>query len=96
MRIVLKSSGSSFENFIRDEFTTLPEAAERILSTAVDMEYEFPAWKLEGDVEVAIGKMGAMLDVAGAAKKAREGTLSVFCEASASVQVGCFVFCSVL
>ncbi|KAH8929218.1 uricase [Atractiella rhizophila] len=37
--LVLKSTGSSFENFVRDEFTTLVEVDDRIFSTAVDASY---------------------------------------------------------
>ncbi|KAG0310980.1 hypothetical protein BGZ99_010451 [Dissophora globulifera] len=39
--LVLKTTGSSFENFVRDEYTTLPEAKDRILSTCVDASWEF-------------------------------------------------------
>ncbi|KZP03827.1 uricase [Athelia psychrophila] len=39
--LVLKSSGSAFENFYKDEFTTLVPASDRILSTAVDLSYTF-------------------------------------------------------
>lgn len=38
---VLKSTGSAFENFLRDEYTTLGEVDDRIFSTAVDMSYTF-------------------------------------------------------
>ena len=31
--LVLKSTGSGFENFLRDEFTTLPETSDRIFAT---------------------------------------------------------------
>jgi urate oxidase len=34
--LVLKSTGSAFEDFVRDEFTTLPEVDDRIMSTAID------------------------------------------------------------
>ena len=39
---VLKSTGSAFHGFVRDEFTTLPETWDRILSTDVDCSW---AWK---------------------------------------------------
>ncbi|KAF9279543.1 hypothetical protein BGZ74_002829 [Mortierella antarctica] len=39
--LVLKTTGSSFEDFVRDEYTTLPEAKDRILSTCVDANWEF-------------------------------------------------------
>jgi hypothetical protein len=38
---VLKSTGSAFENFVRDEFTTLPEVDDRIFSTSVDLRYTY-------------------------------------------------------
>lgn len=83
---MLKSTGSSFEGFIRDEFTTLPEAKDRILSTAVDLTYVFPRHVLRGAEDISA--VDAVLDVKGAAQVARETTLRVFCEDSASVQVG--------
>jgi urate oxidase len=39
---VLKSTGSMFHSFVRDEFTTLPETWDRILSTDVDASW---SWK---------------------------------------------------
>ncbi|KAF9940547.1 hypothetical protein BGZ67_007357 [Mortierella alpina] len=38
---VLKTTGSSFEDFVRDEYTTLAETKDRILSTIVDASWEF-------------------------------------------------------
>src|SRR5438874_2274733 len=32
--VILKSTGSGFENYPKDEFTTLPETADRILATS--------------------------------------------------------------
>lgn len=40
--LVLKSTGSSFENFVRDKFTTLPDVNDRIFSTSVECSYEVP------------------------------------------------------
>lgn len=82
---MLKSTGSSFEGFVRDEFTTLPEASDRILSTSVDLTYDFPPHTLRDAEE--IGQMGTLFNVGAAATAARETTLRVFCEDSASVQV---------
>ncbi len=39
---ILKSTGSSFQDFWRDENTTLPDAADRIFSTTVECKYKFP------------------------------------------------------
>lgn len=47
--IVLKTTNSSFEGFLRDPFTTLPETHDRILSTAVRT-----SWLYSGD-DVAFG-----------------------------------------
>lgn len=41
--LVLKSTGSAFHGFHRDEFTTLPEVYDRILSTEVDASWD---WKV--------------------------------------------------
>jgi urate oxidase len=38
---VLKSTGSAFENFVRDEYTTLAEMEDRIFSTSVDLRYTY-------------------------------------------------------
>ncbi|KAI0350730.1 uricase [Trametes cingulata] len=39
--LVLKTTGSAFERFVRDEYTTLAEVDDRIFSTAVDLQYRF-------------------------------------------------------
>ncbi|KAH6598811.1 hypothetical protein BASA61_002774 [Batrachochytrium salamandrivorans] len=39
---VLKSTGSSFENYHTDRLTTLPPMAERVLSTDVTAKWTFP------------------------------------------------------
>ncbi len=38
---VLKSSGSSFTGFLKDEHTTLPEASDRIFATTVDATWRY-------------------------------------------------------
>jgi urate oxidase len=53
---VLKSTGSAFENFVRDEFTTLPEVDDRIFSTSVDLRYTY------GEVGVKLPPRGAHED----------------------------------
>lgn len=84
---VLKSSGSAFENFIRDEFTTLVEVKDRILSTAVDLQYEFPKYTLENGLD-SISTMEAELCLEKAAQLARNVTIDLFAtHESGSVQV---------
>lgn len=53
-RAVLKSGGSAFEGFHRDEFTTLPEVADRIFSTSVTLDYEV---KLPANTPLSIGNL---------------------------------------
>ncbi|KAL2123836.1 hypothetical protein VTJ04DRAFT_201 [Mycothermus thermophilus] len=43
---VLKSTGSAFHGFVRDEYTTLPEVWDRILSTDIDCSW---TWKRFAD-----------------------------------------------
>lgn len=40
--VVLKSSGSAFYGFVRDQYTTLAEVNDRIFSTSVECECESP------------------------------------------------------
>lgn len=95
---VLKSTGSAFEGFIRDEYTTLPEVDDRIFSTSVDLLYTFAPFeiaapkddkKLDFDKEQidGAGGLGAWEGVK-VSESARKMTLSVFAlDESASVQV---------
>ncbi|KAG0243885.1 hypothetical protein BGW41_001074 [Actinomortierella wolfii] len=39
--LVLKTTGSAFEDFVTDEYRTLPDMKDRIMSTAVDAKWEF-------------------------------------------------------
>jgi urate oxidase len=39
--VVLKSTGSEFKGFLRDEYTTLPDADDRILATALRAEWTY-------------------------------------------------------
>jgi urate oxidase len=53
--LVLRSSGSAFEGFDRDRFTTLPETDDRILSTAVAARWEYAGQ--DGDLEATWGNV---------------------------------------
>ena len=53
--LVLRSSGSAFEGFDRDRFTTLPETDDRILATAVAARWEYG--DDGGDLEAASGRV---------------------------------------
>lgn len=39
--VVLKTTGSAFEGFPRDEFTILPESSDRLLATSIDAEWTY-------------------------------------------------------
>jgi len=101
IRAVLKSTGSAFENFVRDEYTTLVEVDDRIFSTSVDLRYTYGevAVQLPNDEkrlrfgEQNFDRIGAgEVDVWEDAKvgaRAREITMDVFAnDESASVQSG--------
>jgi urate oxidase len=44
--LLIKTTGSAFEGFLRDEYTTLPEASDRILATTLDA-----TWRHNGTVD---------------------------------------------
>jgi urate oxidase len=44
--LLMKTTGSAFEGFLRDEYTTLPEASDRILATSLDA-----AWRHDGTAD---------------------------------------------
>src|SRR6266404_6959363 len=60
--VILKSTGSGFENYPKDEFTTLPETADRILATSFSATWSFD--NLPADCEKANAAMlNAMLRI---------------------------------
>ncbi|KAH1416267.1 hypothetical protein KXV70_005869 [Aspergillus fumigatus] len=78
---VLKSTGSQFHGFLRDEYTTLKETWDRILSTDVDASWQWKRFSDLGEVRANIPKFDA------AWSAAREITLKTFAQDnSASVQ----------
>ncbi len=54
--LVLKSTGSQFHGFVRDEYTTLPEVWDRILSTDVDAGWSWKTFSGMSAVTQAIPK----------------------------------------
>jgi urate oxidase len=97
--LVLKSSGSAFYGYIQDEFTTLPEVDDRVLSTSVDLTYTFAPLslssptddkKLDFNVPESFA-LGSVWDAVNVATRARNATLDIFAlDASASVQATLF------
>lgn len=98
MHVVLKSTGSAFENFIRDEYTTLVEVDDRIFSTSIDLLYTFSPIKLSAPIDKKFelvvplqkgedGYAGSVWDDE-VAVRARSATLETFAlDDSISVQV---------
>lgn len=87
--LVLKSTGSQFHGFIRDEYTTLPEVWDRILSTEVDCGWAWKSFSGLNAVKAAVPKF----DKAWA--DARTITLKTFAEEnSPSVQNTMYKMCA--
>ena len=86
--LVLKSTGSAFHGFIRDEYTALQPVDDRILSTEVDCVYKWNTLKSLSDVESAVPKFDHAWDTA------RQITLDLFAkEESPSVQNTMYKMC---
>lgn len=85
---VLKSTGSAFHGFVRDEYTTLGETWDRILSTDVDASWKWNNFASLEAVEASVPKFDA------AWKSARDITFKLFAEdESASVQATMYKMC---
>lgn len=56
--VILKSTGSGFEKYPKDEFTTLPETADRILATSFSATWSYeknpPSYRERNDKIVAV------------------------------------------
>ncbi|KAK2628482.1 hypothetical protein QTJ16_001585 [Diplocarpon rosae] len=86
--LVLKSTGSAFHGFVRDEYTTLPEVWDRILSTDVDATWTWKTFAGQSAVNAEIPKF----DKAWA--DARAITMKTFAEESSpSVQNTMYKMC---
>lgn len=86
--LVLKSTGSQFHSFVRDEYTTLPEVYDRILSTDVDCGWKWKTFSGLSAVQQAIPKFDK------AWEDARNITMKTFAEESSpSVQNTMYKMC---
>jgi urate oxidase len=84
--LVLKSTGSAFHGFHRDEYTKLPETWDRILSTEVEAGWKWKTFKKLADAK--------SVDFDGAWKAARDITMKTFAvDSSASVQNTMYKMC---
>lgn len=87
--LVLKSTNSQFHGFVRDEYTTLPEVWDRILSTDVDCGWQWKTFSGMAAVRHAIPKFDH------AWNDARTITMKTFAEEnSPSVQNTMYKMCS--
>jgi urate oxidase len=87
--LVLKSTGSQFHGFVRDEYTTLPETWDRILSTEVDSGWSWKTFPSLAAVKASIPKFDK------AWENARAITMKTFAEEdSPSVQNTMYKMCT--
>lgn len=92
--LVLKSSGSSFEDFIRDKWTTLPEVSDRILSTAVDCRCALQLAPLPHSLLATSALSNIQIDFKQLRESIREITLKTFANhESPSVQTTLYRMC---
>lgn len=88
--LVLKSTGSAFHGFHKDEYTILKETHDRILSTEVDAGWRWKTFKSLDEVKQTADKK----EFDRAYQKAREVTLSTFAkDESPSVQNTMYKMC---
>lgn len=86
--LVLKSTGSQFHSFVRNEYTTLPEVYDRILSTEVDCGW---TWNTFADIKAV---HAAIPGFDKAWEDARNVTMKTFAtDSSASVQNTMYKMC---
>lgn len=84
--LVLKSTGSAFHGFHRDEYTQLPETWDRILSTEVEAGWQWKLFKSIAEVK--------SVNFNAAWQAARDITLKTFAtDSSASVQNTMYKMC---
>lgn len=89
--LVLKTTGSRFEDFIRDKYTTLPNVSDRIFSTSVECAYSIPITTTQLSAK-ALPNLG--IDFDSIYQSMVGTTLEVFAEHdSASVQATLYIMC---
>ncbi|SLM40577.1 uricase [Lasallia pustulata] len=86
--LVLKSTGSAFHDFVRDEYTSLPDVYDRILSTEVDCGWTWNTFDGLDHVKSTVPKFDE------AWNNARTITIKTFAtDSSASVQNTMYKMC---
>jgi urate oxidase len=85
---VLKSTGSQFHGFIKDEYATLKDTYDRILSTEVDAVWAWRSFKTLDEVKANVSLFDQAFD------SARAITMDKFAkDNSASVQATMYMMC---
>lgn len=85
--LVMKTSGSAFENFWTDELTTLVAVKDRIFSTSVTTQYTIPLPASPPLSPKTVGEIASKLNFPRIASTVKKDTLEVFAtDESASVQ----------
>jgi urate oxidase len=51
--VILKSTGSEFAGFLKDEYTTLPETHDRVMATSLDVKWRYIGTDIEWDAVYA-------------------------------------------
>ncbi|KAK9471372.1 uncharacterized protein V1510DRAFT_426810 [Dipodascopsis tothii] len=83
--LVLKSTGSAFHGYIQDEYTTLPETWDRIMSTEVEASWKWKEYSGVDEVKAKADEIEKGFQIA------RKTTLDTFAtHESASVQATLF------
>jgi len=72
--VVLKTTGSGFSSFVRDEFTTLADTDDRILATAIEAEWRYPGELLDSTASGA----AVEVDWVGCRERVRTALLDTF------------------
>ncbi|MCJ1424816.1 hypothetical protein MMC29_002704 [Sticta canariensis] len=86
--LVLKSTGSAFHSFVRDDYTTLPDVFDRILSTEVDCGWTWNTDRGIAEVKSRVPQFDEAWETA------RKITLETFAiDNSASVQNAMYKMC---
>ena len=86
--LVLKSTGSQFHGFVRNDFATLPDVYDRILSTSVDAVWKWKTFKGIDHVKSEVSKFDEVWTAA------RNITFKLFAEEdSPSVQNTMYKMC---
>ncbi|GAA5864885.1 hypothetical protein JCM1840_004938 [Sporobolomyces johnsonii] len=89
--LVLKSTASSFENYVFDQYTTLKPVSDRIFSTSVDCTYTIPI-PSSALTAAALARLGIDFDAIWTSVE--QTTLEIFAtHNSASVQATLYLMC---